>query len=148
MGNCQIVIGVNARGLGSNTAVIGSSLQTSATIFGVLNLPSGLSASTGSTFASGVNIGLGTSGATLGISGGIYLYAQSQLRFADADSSNWVGFKSPATVANNVVWTLPGTTGSANQVLQLYDGSGGLTWASLQAGVAGSNTQIQYNASS
>jgi hypothetical protein len=90
---------------------------------------------------------LGTSGATLGISGGVHLYAQSQLRFADADSSNWVGFKSPATVANNVVWTLPGTTGSVNQVLQLYDGSGGLTWASLQAGVVGSDKQIQYNAS-
>jgi hypothetical protein len=228
----EIVIGANAMGCGTFTTVIGSTAQTAATIYGVLNLPSGLSASalyastgstfastvtvsggatfasttdhegiarfgagittsalnvtgvarfaggatfasttdhtgaarfastvavagglsasalyasTGSTFASGVNIGLGTSGATLGISGGIYLYAQSQLRFADADSSNWVGFKSPATVANNVVWTLPGTIGSANQVLQLYDGSGGLTWASLQ--VAGSDKQIQYNAS-
>jgi hypothetical protein len=41
----EIVIGVDARGLGSNTAVIGATLQSAATIYGVLNLPSGLSAS-------------------------------------------------------------------------------------------------------
>jgi hypothetical protein len=41
----EIVIGVNALGLGSNTAVIGATLQSAATIYGLLNLPSGLSAS-------------------------------------------------------------------------------------------------------
>ena len=41
----EIVIGVDALGLGSNTAVIGATLQSAATIYGVLNLPSGLSAS-------------------------------------------------------------------------------------------------------
>ena len=46
----EIVIGVNALGLGSNTAVIGATLQSAATIYGVLNLPSGLSAS-GATFS-------------------------------------------------------------------------------------------------
>ena len=45
----EIVIGVDALGLGSNTAVIGATLQSAATIYGVLNLPSGLSAS-GATF--------------------------------------------------------------------------------------------------
>ena len=41
----EIVIGVDALGLGSNTAVIGATGQSAATIYGVLNLPSGLSAS-------------------------------------------------------------------------------------------------------
>ena len=51
----EIVIGVNALGLGSNTAVIGATLQSAATIYGVLNLPSGLSAA-GATFSGNVNL--------------------------------------------------------------------------------------------
>ena len=51
----EIVIGVNALGLGSNTAVIGATLQSAATIYGVLNLPSGLSAA-GATFNGTVNL--------------------------------------------------------------------------------------------
>ena len=51
----EIVIGVDALGLGSNTAVIGATLQSAATIYGVLNLPSGLSAS-GATFSGNVNL--------------------------------------------------------------------------------------------
>ena len=50
----EIVIGVNALGLGSNTAVIGATLQSAATIYGVLNLPSGLSAS-GATFSGNIS---------------------------------------------------------------------------------------------
>ena len=49
----EIVIGTLAVGLGSNTAVIGATAQTSATIYGLLRLPSGLSAS-GGTFSSNV----------------------------------------------------------------------------------------------
>jgi hypothetical protein len=49
----EIVIGVDALGLGSNTTVIGATLQSAATIYGVLNLPSGLSAS-GATFTGNV----------------------------------------------------------------------------------------------
>ena len=50
----EIVIGVDARGLGSNTAVIGATLQSAATIYGVLNLPSGLSAA-GATFTGNIS---------------------------------------------------------------------------------------------
>ena len=52
----EIVIGVDALGLGSNTAVIGATAQSAATIYGVLNLPSGVSAA-GATFNGTVNIG-------------------------------------------------------------------------------------------
>ncbi len=52
---------------------------------------------------------------------------QSRLRFADADSSNWVAFRSPATVASNITWTLPAADGSNRQTLTT-NGSGVLTW--------------------
>jgi hypothetical protein len=48
-------------------------------------------------------------------------------RFADADSSNWVGFKSAATVASNVTWTLPAADGSNGQFLST-NASGTLSW--------------------
>jgi hypothetical protein len=57
------------------------------------------------------------------------LNAQNDLRFADSDSSNWVGFQAPATVAANVTWTLPATDGSADQVLTT-NASGTLSWSS------------------
>ena len=59
--------------------------------------------------------------------GNVTINAQGDIRLADSDSSNYVGFQSPATVASNVVWTLPATDGSANQYLKT-DGSGALSW--------------------
>ena len=64
----------------------------------------------------------------LTISGDVTLNAQSDLRFADADSSNWVAFQAPATVAANVTWTLPAADGSNGQILST-NGSGVLSWA-------------------
>jgi len=54
--------------------------------------------------------------------------SQGDLRFADADSSNYVAFQSPATVASNVTWTLPNADGTSTQVLST-NGSGTLSWA-------------------
>ena len=56
------------------------------------------------------------------------LQAQGDLRFGDADSSNYVGFQAPTTVAANVLWTLPATDGSNTQALTT-NGSGTLAWA-------------------
>jgi hypothetical protein len=63
------------------------------------------------------------------INGNAQLLAQGDLRFADADSSNWVAFQSPATVAANVTWTLPSVDGAAGQFLST-NASGTLSWAS------------------
>lgn len=63
----------------------------------------------------------------------VTLNAQSDLRFADADSSNWVAFQAPSTVSGNVTWTLPGADGSANQVLTT-NGSGTLSFTSPAGG--------------
>jgi hypothetical protein len=77
----------------------------------------------------------------------VTLNAQSDLRFADSDSSNWVAFQAPATISSNVTWTLPAADGTSGQVLST-DGAGTLSWATgggggaTPAGVAGS---IQIN---
>ena len=60
--------------------------------------------------------------------GDITLNATKELRFADTDSSNYVGFEAPGTVASNKVWVLPAADGSAGQYLKT-DGSGNLGWA-------------------
>ena len=57
------------------------------------------------------------------------------MRFEDSDSSNYVGFKSPATVSTNLVWTLPATDGSTGQVLST-NGSAVLSWATAGGGSA------------
>lgn len=72
-----------------------------------------------------------TSGGTL--TGDLTLNNQSDLRFADADSSNWVAFQAPATVASNVTWTLPSADGTASQVLST-NGSGTLSWTTPASG--------------
>ena len=60
--------------------------------------------------------------------GNITINAQGDFRFADSDSSNYVGFQAPATVSSNVVWTLPSAdTGVSGYVLS-SDGSGVLSW--------------------
>jgi hypothetical protein len=63
------------------------------------------------------------------------LNATAELRLADTDSSHYVGFKSPATVTSNKIWTLPSEDGTANQVLKT-DGSGTLSWATAGGGGA------------
>ena len=65
----------------------------------------------------------------------LFLSATKELRLADTDSSHYVGFKSPATVTSNKIWTLPSEDGTANQVLKT-DGSGTLSWATSGGGAA------------
>jgi hypothetical protein len=80
------------------------------------------------------------------MTGDITLNAQSDLRFADADSSNWVAFQAPATVASNVTWTLPDTDGTASQVLST-NGSGTLGWStpSVDTPILENQQTISFN---
>ena len=75
----------------------------------------------------------GSSGATF--TGHVSVSAQKELRLLDADSSNYVGLKAPATVGANIIWIMPATDGNANQSLTT-DGSGNLQWASSAAGAS------------
>ena len=65
----------------------------------------------------------------LTIAGAVTLNATNELRLADTDSSHYVGFKSPATVTTNKVWTLPSADGTNGQAL-VTNASGVLSWAS------------------
>jgi hypothetical protein len=119
------------------TGVISGSTVTGATgNFTVINAVTGVFTSTlsGTTFTgttgnfASINSATGSfsSGLTLQ-SGNATLNSQSEARFADSDSSNWVAFKASATIASNVTWTLPSGDGTSGQVLQT-NGSGVFGW--------------------
>lgn len=61
------------------------------------------------------------------VAGDTQLQGQGDLRFADADSSNYVAFQAPATIAANYTWTLPAVDGTTGQVFST-NGSGILGW--------------------
>ena len=82
------------------------------------------------TAATNQDITLSPSGTgSLIVTNNAFLTAQNDLRFGDADSSNWVAFQAPATVSANVTWTLPAADGTSNQVLTT-NASGTLSWTS------------------
>ena len=86
------------------------------------------------------NFGLvSASGATF--TGDITLNAQSDVRFADSDSSNYVALQAPATVSSNVTFTLPAADGTANQALKT-DASGNLGFASFLLATETTNGQV------
>lgn len=93
------------------------------TVTGSVVFASGFTSSGTTTFASGAVTFI--SGFTS--SGDVTLNGQADLRFGDADSSNWVAFQAPATIGTNVTWTLPSGDGSTGQFLKT-NGSGDLSW--------------------
>lgn len=85
------------------------------------------------TFVGSVNVsGTSASGADLKL-------------YEDTDNgTNYVAFKSPASVASNVTWTLPSADGTNGQALTT-NGSGTLAFSSVTTAPGGSTTQVQYN---
>jgi hypothetical protein len=79
------------------------------------------------------------------MTGDITLNAQSDLRFADADSSNWVAFQGATTIAANVTWTLPAADGTNGQLLST-NGSGTLGWYTPAIGTPILESQQAINA--
>lgn len=65
--------------------------------------------------------------------------AQGEIRLADSDSSNYEGWKAPAVVTANKIWTLPDGDGTANQVMKT-NGSAVLSW-----GAAGTDWSTYMN---
>jgi hypothetical protein len=74
----------------------------------------------------------------------VQLDAQNDLRFADADSSNWVAFQAPATVGSNITWTLPTADGSNNQALST-NGSGTLSWVTPNISLSDNTSDSSTN---
>jgi hypothetical protein len=73
---------------------------------------------------------------TIQLQSNAMLTAQSDLRFADADSSNWVAFQAPATVASNVTWTLPAADAGTSGYALVSDAAGTLSFAAAGATVS------------
>ena len=71
---------------------------------------------------------------------GLTLQAQNDLRFADADSSNYVGFQAPTTVSSSLTWTLPATDAAVSGYALVSDASGTLSWAAAGGGANGNGT--------
>ena len=71
--------------------------------------------------------------------GNLYLNAQTDIRFADADSSNYAAIQAPTTIATNYTLTLPTTAGTNNYVLKT-NGSGTLSWANAITNLIGGNS--------
>ncbi|MFS4459084.1 hypothetical protein [Bdellovibrio sp. HCB2-146] len=76
------------------------------------------------------------------MTGALTMNAANEVRFADTDSSNYVGFKSPGVVGTNRIWTLPAADGAAGQALKT-DGAGNLDWVNLPAGAVTSDYGVQ-----
>jgi hypothetical protein len=66
----------------------------------------------------------------------IDLVNQNQLRFEDATGGEYVALRAPSAVSPSYILTLPTATGTANQVLQLSDSSGTLSFATVSGGAA------------
>ena len=83
-------------------------------------------------------IGLSTGGAEQMFfdSDGITLQLQNNLRFADSDSSQYIGLAAPATISNSFTLTLPATDTAVAGYALISNGSGTLSW-----GVAGGASQ-------
>ena len=88
------------------------------------------------TFAAGQTISgyLPSTGGAM--TGALTMNAQNQVRFADADSSNYVGFQAPAAVASNKIWVLPNADGTNGQAL-VTNGSGVLSFATVASPIYG-----------
>ena len=73
---------------------------------------------------------------------GLTLQAQTDLRFADSDSSHYIGFQAPATIGSNVLLTLPATDSPVNGYALISNGSGTLSWGAAGGGASGNGDEI------
>ena len=64
------------------------------------------------------------------------LFAQSDVRFFDNDSSNYVGFQAPTTVSSNLTWTLPAADGTTSGQVLSTNASGALSWITPNVTIA------------
>jgi hypothetical protein len=63
------------------------------------------------------------------VTGNAQINSAGLLKFGDADNSNWVALKGPATTGSDLTLVLPNSYGTNGQVIQ-GDGSGNLSWGS------------------
>lgn len=80
-----------------------------------------------------------------GGSGDTTLQSQSDLRLADADSSNYVALQAPATIATNYTLTMPNAVAASNGLALTSDTSGNLSWAAAGAALTDESADTGSN---
>lgn len=121
-------VSLSVSGIPSAAAINAKAPLASPTFTGTVTIPSGANIAGYATTAS---LSSYATTASPTFTSDIELSAQAPLKFMDADSSHYVAFRAPGTVAANVVWTLPATD-AAGQLTS--DGSGQLSWAAASGG--------------
>lgn len=110
----------------------------SPTFTGTVTIPGGASISGYLTTSTAASTYLALAGGTL--TGNVTLNGQSDVRFADADSSNWVALQAPSSITTNFTLSLPSADGAANTAL-VTDGAGSLSFTAVaRPGVANAFT--------
>ena len=84
--------------------------------------------------APGLDITIDPQGAgRVNIQANTHLGLQSELRYGDADDTNYVAFKAPTTIASDIVWTLPAADATVSGYALVSNGSGVLSWQAAGA---------------
>src|SRR6056300_908974 len=126
------------------TGTISTAAQTNITSLGVLT---GLTLSGTLTGTAVQAATIGNTGAVITANTGIFLEDitangniilnnRQEIHFYDTDSSNWVGFRAPSSIAADILWSLPNADGTPNQILST-DGAKNLFWAAPGGGSSG-----------
>ncbi|GEM_PF-3186186 len=142
----------------AGNATVAGNLTVSGTISGTLSGSSGMTGTTSTTWtvdsdatgtepASGagfvieggsgdVTLGWDATNDHLALDKDFSLSAQKALRFADADSSNYMALKAPATVSSNITWTLPSADATVSGQALTSDAAGTLSWTTVDTSTA------------
>jgi hypothetical protein len=115
-------------------SVSGTSTFTGAASFATLSSSNFSATMIGGTINSA---SIGSTNPSTGVFTQVNVTAQGALRLEDAAGGQYVGFRSPTTIATSYTLTLPSATGSAGFAL-ITDGSGNLSWQNPYGGGASS----------
>ena len=81
----------------------------------------------------------------LTLTANVNLQTRGSALFYDADNSNFVAFKSPATVSSNITWTLPDADATTSGFALVSNASGVLSWAAAGSVTTTSDTSTNAN---
>jgi hypothetical protein len=81
----------------------------------------------------------------IGFANNVSLNSQNDLRFADADSSNYVAFQAPSTISTNYTLTLPAAVSGSNGFALTSDTSGNLSWSAAGAALTDNTSDSGTN---
>jgi hypothetical protein len=107
----------------------------------------GITVNSGATVSANTNVDITIDPVGTGrvlIAGDMQLQAQNDLRFADADSSNYVALQAPSTIASNLTFTLPSADGSNGQSL-VTNGSGTLSFTTVGPAITDNTSDTGSN---